>query len=119
MMPVQSSPDSNWPYHDGLCLAHESIDAIVDGINPEDQEELWIAPNPASDFLNIYAKQRPSGKVTVTLYTLMGERVKTLPIQEDPSLLVKEDVSALQSGTYLVRIEDNGTVLKTMRFVKR
>jgi hypothetical protein len=81
---------------------------------------LWIAPNPSSDFLNIHAKNKPSGKVQISVYNILGRRMYTLkPGLQEQTLVHREDVSEWIPGTYLVRIESDGAVLKTMRFVRR
>ena len=88
--------------------------------NPDNEHNLWIAPNPSSDFLNIHAKARPSDNTTITIYNILGRHLYTLkPGLQDQTVLHREDVSNWIPGTYLVRIENNGAVLKTMRFVRR
>ncbi|HLF65583.1 MAG TPA: redoxin domain-containing protein [Saprospiraceae bacterium] len=82
--------------------------------------DLWIAPNPSADFLNVYTKVRPAGEISVSVYNMLGNRLHSFkPSVQDQALLVHEDASGWYSGTYLVRIQNNGTVLKTMRFVKK
>ncbi len=83
-------------------------------------KDLWIAPNPSVDFLNVWTEIPPSGKVSIGVYNILGGRLYTFePDLHDASILLHEDVSNWISGTYLVRIEDDGKVLKTVRFVKR
>ena len=100
-----------------------SLDAALAGTGAERVDSplvLWIAPNPSVDFLNLYAKAPPTGDITVAVYNILGRRMYSFePVLEDGSLLLHEDVSTWISGTYLVRIEQAGKVLKTMRFVKR
>jgi len=83
-------------------------------------KDLWIAPNPSIDFLNVWAQVPPTGKVSIGIYNILGRRLYAFePELQDEPLLLHEDASTWISGTYLVRIESDGKVLKTMRFVKR
>lgn len=93
------------------------ISGVSDNGNDSD---LWIAPNPGTDFLNLYSKTRPTGEVKITVYNLLGGRLLTRePLPGSNTQILHEDVSGWQSGTYLVRIESKGVVLKTVRFVKK
>jgi hypothetical protein len=84
------------------------------------KSDLWIAPNPSSDFLNIYSKVNPIGEVSIGVYNILGSRLYVFkPLINGNTLLLREDASSWYPGTYLVRIESNGSVLRTMRFVKR
>jgi peroxiredoxin len=84
------------------------------------KSDLWIAPNPSSDFLNIYSKVNPVGEVSIGVYNILGSRLHVFkPLINGNTLLLREDASSWYPGTYLVRIESNGSVLRTMRFVKR
>jgi peroxiredoxin len=82
--------------------------------------DLWIAPNPSDSYLNVYSKTPYDGSVTVSVYNMIGSRLYTFkPQTQANGLLLRQDASSWYSGTYLVRIEHNGIVQKTMRFVKR
>ncbi len=91
------------------------------GINSlEDAPNLWIAPNPSTDFLNVYAHGTQGKQVSVHVYSILGRRLYSFdPEMKANDLLLHEDAGTWLPGTYLVRIESDGKVLKTMRFVKR
>lgn len=84
------------------------------------ESELWIAPNPASDFLNVYSSITLPETVTISVHDILGtKRYMFTPTPQDKDQLLHIEVNEWTSGTYLVRIESAGKVLKTMRFVKR
>ena len=85
-----------------------------------DVSEYWIAPNPSSDFLDLYTSVRATDGLTVRVYNIVGKELKVLyPETSGSDMLLHEDATSWLPGTYLVRIEVHGTVLKTMRFVRR
>lgn len=84
------------------------------------KSDIWIAPNPSADYLTIYAKSSLVGQVSIGVYNILGSRLHVFkPLVQGNTLLLREDASSWYPGTYLVRIESNGSVLRTMRFVKR
>lgn len=88
--------------------------------DPTKKADLWIAPNPSPDFLNVYSKIPPTGSVSISVYNMLGSRLHQYkPLIQDNAMILHAEASTWYPGTYLVRIESNGTVLKTMRFVKR
>lgn len=81
--------------------------------------DYWIAPNPSVDFMDVYTAQASAG-LSLHVYSILGKRLYSYkPQGSTGELLHREDVSGWLPGTYLVRVERNGTVLKTMRFVRR
>ncbi len=105
-----------------LALANSgAIKPGASGISDLDpKSDLWIAPNPSADFLNIYTKSNQAGELSIGVYNILGSRLHVFkPSVQGNALLLREDASTWYPGTYLVRIESNGAVLKTMRFVKR
>jgi peroxiredoxin len=106
---------------DAALAAAGAVKPGSTGINDvERKSDLWIAPNPSQDFLNVYSKRRLPDGVSISVYNLLGSRLNVFtPGLLDQAQILHEEVSTWLSGTYLVRIESNGTVLKTMRFVKR
>jgi hypothetical protein len=91
----------------------------VDDIQSEDRD-FWIAPNPASDYLNLHSGEGLHADATIRIFSIVGRELKSLhPKESDGDSILKEEVSSWVPGMYLVRIESNGKVLKTMRFVRR
>jgi hypothetical protein len=97
----------------------ENLHASMIKSRSEDRD-FWIAPNPASDFLSLYSANELEADAIVRIFNIVGRELKTLyPKTTDSETILREDVSSWLPGTYLVRIESNGKVLKTMRFVRR
>jgi thiol-disulfide isomerase/thioredoxin len=81
---------------------------------------VWIAPNPASDYLNVYLKEKPEGNLMITVYNMIGKLLyEYSPQTPQGTLLHREDVSSWLPGTYLVRVATDDKVLRTVRFVRR
>jgi len=71
---------------------------------------LQVYPNPATDVLNI---TKVSGNATYTIYNVAGQMVSKGKIADN-----KVPVSKLQSGVYMISIEDKGNVEK-VKFIKK
>lgn len=68
-----------------------------------------LYPNPANDMLNIAIE---SELKTVEIYTLQGQKVMTSDIKEI-------NVSQLNTGIYIVKIEDENGAFATQKFIKK
>jgi peroxiredoxin len=87
---------------------------------PHGPDEIWIAPNPSNEFLAIYANGQEKEQLRIHVYSILGSRLFTFyPERQSSELLLREDASDWLTGTYLVRVEREDRVLKTMRFVRR
>ena len=83
-------------------------------------EDFWIAPNPSPGDLYLYSSGKTSDGILVHVYTMVGTKLHTFrPEELDGKLMLKGDTGSWLPGTYLVQIERNGVVLKTMRFVRK
>lgn len=82
----------------------------------ESSTGLVVYPNPASDFITVFGNPSITAKQEITVYGLDGKL-----LLKEPRLLFKQNVavSHLQSGTYLLRIEQEGQVLYQEKIVKR
>ena len=94
---------------------NQSID-IVENDHPltiQDLElsDLSIYPNPANDILNIKASSNLSDRVA-TVFDVTGKRVLNEKIINN-----KLNISKLQSGIYILRLEANGKLLNK-KFIK-
>ena len=78
-----------------------SVDENVSQFN----SDLVIAPNPASDFINIALK--PSEGSLIEIYNIMGVKILTSLVEtKNFSSLQKIDVSNLAPGFYFLKIGD-------------
>lgn len=82
----------------------------------ESSTGIMVYPNPASDFITVFGNPTITAKQEITVYGLDGKL-----LLKEPRLLFKQNVavSHLQSGTYLLRIEQEGQVLYQEKIVKR
>lgn len=69
-----------------------------------------VYPNPATDVLNV---SKVSGNATYSIYNVAGQIVAKGKIADN-----KVQVSKLQSGVYIISVEDNGKVEK-VKFIKK
>lgn len=83
------------------------------------QNALWIAPNPSSDLLNIYGGDLQHSGVSVSIFDMFGRLVMSGYTGEDDPVLLREDISGWISGTYLVRVQSEGKMVKTLHFIKQ
>ncbi len=82
----------------------------------ESSTGIVVYPNPASDFITVFGNPTITAKQEITVYGLDGKL-----LLKEPRLFFKQNVamSHLQSGTYLLRIEQEGQVLYQEKIVKR
>jgi hypothetical protein len=82
----------------------------------ESSPAIKVYPNPASDFITVFGNPTITANQEITVYGLEGKL-----LLKEPRLLFKQDValSHLQSGTYLLRIEQEGQVLYQEKIIKR
>jgi len=92
----------------GFTLVIESDLGIddVDGLNA-----FEISPNPASEYFNISSKEEPITQIEI--YNILGQTVRNINYTETFSEQI--DISNLNSGLYLVKIND----LTTKRLIKK
>ena len=87
-------------------------------VSPEKKLSLQNYPNPfnPSTTIRFYIEER--GKVNLTIYDILGRRVKTLvnEIREPGEYEVSFNASNLASGVYIYRLQSNEQVL-TRKFI--
>lgn len=82
----------------------------------ESSTAVVIYPNPTSDFITVFGNPTITTKQEITVYGLDGKL-----LSKEPRLFFKQqvDLSHLQFGTYLLRIEQEGQLLYQEKIVKR
>lgn len=100
---TQQQPASAQPLH--------ASDLIKENMRAE------VYPNPFSNQINIDLSEYPHEGLSVMVHTLRGERVleKELKANTDFS---KIDVSSLNAGMYILKIEQSGNVVHHVKMVK-
>jgi hypothetical protein len=99
------------------CLVPNCQDVLA--LNPlEFPIVVKTYPNPASDILNIFyhdANFNPGAEISVV--DLNGKELKRFPISGNDMTYMLE-VAQLATGTYLLQVWENGSVVLTEKFVK-
>jgi PKD repeat protein len=84
---------------------------ICTGINENENQNLAVYPNPASDILNVALKG--NGEMTVTITDALGKAVFANTLQVDGSYTEMINVDDLENGVYFIFVK--GDNLNTMQ----
>ncbi|MDR0367586.1 MAG: T9SS type A sorting domain-containing protein, partial [Bacteroidales bacterium] len=77
-----------------------------------DAEDISIFPNPAQTQFTVTHTEN----ATVTLYNLLGQKVRQLPGKEENTIICTED---LPQGIYLLKIEkENAVITKKVQIIR-
>jgi regulation of enolase protein 1 (concanavalin A-like superfamily) len=76
-----------------------------------------VYPNPTSGELNVNLAQYLGREVRVEVYSLTGQLLRFVEIEEVQTTLERLDLSAFQSGMYLVKVKSDGLPDATQRIV--
>lgn len=108
----------------GCTGISEEFSVIIDnctGIWEKNKEgQLVIFPNPAQNVLNVEFRAEVSGDVQVSVINLTGQKLlqKELDAATGKQSL-RFDISGLQQGLYIIKIQSGNEVVLTRQFVKR
>ena len=82
--------------------------------------QLVIYPNPAENTLNVEFKAKVSGNIQVSIVNLTGQKLmqKELDAAGGKQSL-QFNISGLQQGLYIIKIQSGNEVVLTRQFVKR
>jgi Secretion system C-terminal sorting domain len=78
--------------------------------------KLDISPNPASDVLNISYDDKLYKNIEATVYSYDGKLIKKQTIDSNNK---KISISDLQTGNYLLKINNKGIYLDSKSFIKK
>ncbi len=79
--------------------------------------EIEIFPNPVGEVLH-FSLNRDEDLKTAVIIDISGRVVKTLDLTEGNDMIRSYNISGLQAGSYILKIE-NGNTAKEIRFVKK
>lgn len=81
--------------------------------------DIFAYPNPSYDVVRFQLSNLASGQYKLRIFNILGVPVKELDINVDePRKAISVDLSEMQRGTYLYRLQDhNGRTIKTKRVV--
>ena len=71
---------------------------------------LQVYPNPATNILNIVPKGLDAGEKTLLYTDMSGKEVRRVVLSYTKDELLRDDVSALPAGIYLLRIPGSATM---------
>lgn len=92
-----------YTYFDSTCLSYSSFDVnMFVGIDDEINSEIKIYPNPTSDILTLELTNTNEAQ-KISLYNVHGRLILEKYINDTTEL----DVSDLESGVYMLRINDH------------
>jgi hypothetical protein len=131
----QSNPDLATPVHVEMPSDHSGIDfnlptAVEDegeiAQRPSEFELYQNYPNPFNPETQIEYALKKTGHVTLYIYNILGEKVKTLLEQDQPAGFYQinwdgknDNGKSVSSGLYLYKLEVNGfSETKTMLLLK-
>jgi len=87
---------------------------ISSGIDPviNLKTEFNIYPNPVSENVNVTFNSKVIANYTLSIYDMNGRVVKRMNYRANSGdNVIKSDISSLQNGNYIVRLEDNNNVI--------
>jgi hypothetical protein len=87
-------------------------------VNIETKTEIFIFPNPTTDFVNVNIKgyEFEKGQQSYELYDMQGRLIQQNSINQAETQI---SLSNLISSTYILRVSMDGEVLKTFKIIKK
>ena len=82
----------------------------------EQEQQVEVFPNPATDELMVNLRPFIGQKATLSIVTINGQTLELIRIGEIEDMHKRLDVSALNNGAYILRIE-SADELVTKRFI--
>ncbi|PIE83962.1 MAG: hypothetical protein CSA07_04690 [Bacteroidia bacterium] len=98
---------------DVKVLAEEQSKPSVEKASKGNVSAVSVSPNPFREQLNVAYQLKGSANVTIALYSLKGELVKSLMQQYQPEGAYQQNfqIKELATGMYIIRVEAGGKVL--------
>ncbi len=87
---------------------------ITSAVETKISDEVKIYPNPAQDKVNINIPNIGIGDYSVSIYDVLGNEVKQAKIQESNSII---NIENLETGIYMLKILNNGVVVKFEKLI--
>jgi hypothetical protein len=88
---------------------NQDVESTLADLDGQEIKKMTLFPNPTSDILNI---QTEAAIETVEIFNLQGQRILT-------SQQKQINVSQLQAGAYLIRIQDSNNNVISQKFIKK
>lgn len=110
-----------WKINNNINNGYPSLywQYYTNGINDiitNNNNGLFIYPNPASNYVNIKLENTNNSNLTLNVYNIMGLLVKTETISKDQQEI---NISDLSNGTYLLEIKSNYSTKSQKIIIKK
>ncbi|MDQ1266366.1 MAG: hypothetical protein QG635_1518, partial [Bacteroidota bacterium] len=100
-----------------FCPIEGSLTDVSNEWNFQNNDEIGIFPNPASDFVNISFSDAINGKVYIKILNSIGEMIKEVNLENSfDTNKITIDTKELSSGFYFCEIK-RGISIETKQFV--
>lgn len=84
----------------------------------DNKNSIVIYPNPAKDFVNISIETELNESLTLNIYNISGQLVKTMSkYSSDNKTTFRVSTSSLQQGTYIAKIHGPNCKPQTSKFI--
>ncbi|AXG71395.1 hypothetical protein KORDIASMS9_03652 [Kordia sp. SMS9] len=85
----------------------------------ETPEEIYLYPNPANNYVNLYIDQENLGKnISIETYDMSGRKYM-LEMNTIGAASFAINIESLASGIYFVKVYDNQALLKTLKLIRK
>ncbi len=118
-----NSPDLTYKYYwvattdSGGCTqkTYYNVPTGITNINAPVATDIKVYPNPANEELNVVFNDAVTGKLSVEVVNILGQKLMSSEVADHKAML---NVASVASGTYLVVCYSNGVKIGAVRFVK-
>lgn len=100
----------NGCYRDTLFMISDRLCEVKSTRN---EVQMNIYPNPTSEWVVVSYINANADKVTFSLYDILGKLLTSKEVSAELKAVTTFDVSALQTGTYILRVQDGNKKLSS------
>ena len=86
------------------------------GVSNMSTSEILVYPNPSNDYIALYKPVAVVKPCSYKLYNLLGEALMENAISGNSE---KIELSSLAKGMYILRIYEDGVIVKSEKIVKQ
>ncbi len=102
---------------DNVFLVDESLIATED-VKEDQPVQLSVAPNPASDFINVPVIGNSGNAISIKIYDVNGKMLKFIPVGKASGEKIRVDVRSLIKGVYLIQQYSDSGITAQGKFIK-
>ncbi|BDD01844.1 S8 family serine peptidase [Persicobacter psychrovividus] len=102
------------PYHTEVMVD------VLNPLNTEEEQQFGVAPNPATDFVNVSFRIEAAATATIDIFSTTGQLLLSQQTQAiSGNNQIKVPVSGLSSGLYMLRISTDQAVIGQANIIKQ